>query len=198
MEKLRIIFDQDKCIGAGMCALEDPSHFRMVNDKAELINGERDKKNVFHLDLHPESAEDHEHIIVAGQSCPVNAIGVVNLHTGKELVTMELKTSDMKEIAAEYDDVKEWRMDPLGYFLIRVDHEKNVIEIGHCRDRNIVNVKIVGSDATFMFNTIIRNKLVGTFQHAAYLGKELQKAEIALKEHLEYVQDDPLDLKKKR
>ena len=33
-----------------------------------------------------------------------------------------------------------------------------------------------------------------TQEHAAYLGKELEKAEIALKLGKQYVQDDPLDL----
>ncbi len=44
-----------------------------------------------------------------------------------------------------------------------------------------------------VFNTIIRENLISSLQHAADLGAELQKAEIALKHGIRYVQDDPLD-----
>ena len=97
-------------------------------------------------------------------------------------------------IQAKYDRIKDWVMDPTGYFLIKIDKEKNQLEAGFCKKSNIVEKVIVGKTALEIFNTIIREKLVSTLQHAADLGAELQKAEIALKNNLEYVQDEPLDI----
>lgn len=196
MNKLRIVYDGAKCIGAGMCALEDPDHFVMNSEnKTELRNGQRHKHEVFHLDISTDDPKEVERIIVAARSCPVNAIGVVDLQNNLEIVSTDVAKADSKNVIASYDDNKEWRMDPLGYFLIRIDTEKQVIEAGHCHDRNIVDTHITGKDAREIFNTIIRLKLVGSLQHASYLGKELYKAELALKLKLKYVQDDELVFK---
>jgi len=104
---------------------------------------------------------------------------------------------DASVIEASYDRIKDWKMDPKGYFLIKVDREKKLIEVGYVQKDNRVEKIIVGKIAMEVFNTIIREELISLLQHAADLGAELQKAEIALKENIEYVQDDPLDFSKK-
>ena len=96
-------------------------------------------------------------------------------------------------IEAKYDRIKEWKMDPSGYFLIQVNREKNRLEAAFCKKANKVEKIIVGNTAMDVFNTIIRERLVSTLQHAADIGAELQKAEIALNQNIKYVQDDPLD-----
>jgi hypothetical protein len=106
----------------------------------------------------------------------------------------------MKTIKAKYNSRKEWKQDPKGYFLIRIN--KNLIEVAHVKNDNSNHPKvhpekatvIQGKTAEEIYNTIIREKLVSLKEHAAYLGSELQKAEIAMKNKLNYVQDDPLDL----
>lgn len=52
---------------------------------------------------------------------------------------------------------------------------------------------IAGSDAKSISDTVIRNNLVSRLDHAAYLGRELQKAEIALKLEKNYIQDSELN-----
>ena len=47
-----------------------------------------------------------------------------------------------------------------------------------------------------MQDQIVKNLNI-RMDHAAYLGRELQKAYIALKNNLEYVQDDELDFNNK-
>ena len=43
-----------------------------------------------------------------------------------------------------------------------------------------------------------KEELVSRFDHAAYLGRELQKAEVALKNRLEYTQDEEIVLRGKK
>jgi dihydropteroate synthase len=50
----------------------------------------------------------------------------------------------------------------------------------------------VGDEATEVYQTIVREKMVGKLEHAAYLGRELEKAEIALRLGRSYVQDEDL------
>jgi len=101
--------------------------------------------------------------------------------------------AEAEVIEAKYDRIKDWKMDPAGYFLIKINKDK--IEAAFCKAQNKVEKVIIGKTAMEVFNTIITEKLVSTLQHAADLGAELQKAEIAIKHGIEYVQDDPLDFK---
>jgi dihydropteroate synthase len=51
---------------------------------------------------------------------------------------------------------------------------------------------VKGKEVTEIYQTIIRERMVEKLDHAAYLGKELEKAELALKLGRAYVQDEDL------
>lgn len=89
-----------------------------------------------------------------------------------------------------------WKLDPKGYFLIRIQNSE--IEVGYCTVDNVLKKVITGKNAESVYETIVRNDLVSLWEHACYLGKELKKAEIAMKQGLEYVQDDPLVYEKEK
>ncbi len=95
-------------------------------------------------------------------------------------------------ISASYDSKREWRADPKGYFLIKPFPEKGKIGVRYMTYKKEPLLDIYGADAESIIQTIIREGLVSSLQHAAYLGHELQKAETALKLGLEFVQDDEL------
>jgi len=48
---------------------------------------------------------------------------------------------------------------------------------------------IEGTTARAIYNTIISNGWVTELSHAAYLGKELVKAELSLQHGIKYIQD---------
>ena len=59
-------------------------------------------------------------------------------------------------------------------------------------------MKVSGNKPIDIYQTILnKEKLDIRKDHASYLGRELQKAYLALKNNLEYVQDDELNLNKK-
>ena len=107
-----------------------------------------------------------------------------------------------KRITAKYHKIKDWIMDPKGYFLIMIDKEKKLLRVGYCKFRKLGNksvndmVSIVsGKTAIEIVNTLIRNKYISSLQHAADMGIELCKAELALRYKLDYIQDKDLELK---
>ena len=107
-----------------------------------------------------------------------------------------------KRITAEYHKIKDWVMDPKGYFLIVIDREKKLLRVGYCKFRKLGNkpvhdmVSIIsGKTAIEIVNTLIRNKYISSLQHAADMGIELCKAELALRYKLNYIQDKDLELK---
>ncbi len=88
-----------------------------------------------------------------------------------------------------------WHQDPRGYFLIRVNRKKGVIEVGFCEHGNVISVLITGKKPEEIYHAIFKEGLIVKFEHAAYLGKELTKAYFALKTGAKYVQDSELELK---
>ena len=101
-------------------------------------------------------------------------------------------TPDCKTITATHDNINDWKNDETGYYLIRL--KDNMIEAGLCKETGKVAILIKGTTAEDIYNTIIREDIVGTKQHAAYLGMELMKAEVCLKLRKNYVQDAPFKM----
>jgi len=85
-------------------------------------------------------------------------------------------------------------MDKKGIFKIAVDHiDGNLVALYLKDDQSEKPALIIkGKTAENVFSKIEELKLISRFDHAAYLGRELAKAEIALKNEKEYIQDRPL------
>ncbi len=85
----------------------------------------------------------------------------------------------------EAEESKEFVRDPKGDFRIWIWNGRIVCEHE--------SVTIVGRSAKEILDTVVRLDLVSRLDHAGYLGRELMKAEIALKLGKNYVQDEPLN-----
>jgi dihydropteroate synthase-like protein len=81
-----------------------------------------------------------------------------------------------------------YNSDKKGYFKILVDFDKGKIIAAH-HDGGYTKV-FEGSEAEPMIKHILKEGLVSNMEHAAYLGRELQKAELYLKMKKSYVQDE--------
>ena len=107
-----------------------------------------------------------------------------------------------KRITAKYHKIKDWVMDPKGYFLIAIDRKNNLLRVGYCKFTKLGNnpanemvAEIVGKTAIEIVNTLIKENYISSLQHAGDMGIELCKAELALKNNLDYIQDKDLSLK---
>ena len=193
---LRIEYNKGRCIGNGSCAVISPEHFELLDKKATLLNSKKVGKDIYSIKVKC-GKEESKGIIDAGIACPVNAIRVIDIKKGKELVSANVDESKAKEVIAMYDDAKEFVADGTKYFLIRLDRKNGNIEVGFCVVRNNIALKVIGKKPVEIYQTIInKEKTAISNDHAAYLGKELQKAYIALLNNLEYVQDEELDFGK--
>jgi len=106
---------------------------------------------------------------------------------------------EVEKIEAQ-EDIKV-RLDDKGFFVIFIDdeisveHYKNVDKGGRLEvETGDLNMIITGSDAKSICDTLIREDLISRLDHMAYVARELQKAEIALKNGLKYVQSEKLEL----
>lgn len=69
--KLKIVVDEDECIGDSLCCSEAPGTFEMEDDVAKVCS---------------PITDDRETIIEAAKACPVDAITIVDQETGEQLV----------------------------------------------------------------------------------------------------------------
>lgn len=190
--KIEIKLYLAKCIGTKACIFEIPEVFKFEDGKAYLNKPGKDETQVLVKEFNENEIKS---IVKAAESCPVNAISVKDLSINQYLCDPQVRVEEeVKIITSVYDDIKEFNMDSKGYFLIRINKEKGQIEVAFCRERNKIALTIVGKKPLDIYQTIIKEELISRMDHAAYLGRELQKAKIALDNDLNYVQDDELIL----
>mgnify|MGYP001573309898 CR=1 FL=1 len=195
--KLKVEYNKSRCIGNGSCAAIAPGYFELHGRKAELLNSNQDGRETYSIEV--DANETDANILTdAAIACPVNAIRVFDMEKNRDIVDVKVSGEDIKGIEAKYDDAKEFVLDKKGYFLIRLDRANKSIEVAFCNNKNKISLRIIGKNPLDIYYTIInKEKLSIRKDHAAYLGRELEKAYIALRHNLEYIQDDELDLNKK-
>ena len=81
------------------------------------------------------------------------------------------------------------QMDKAGYFVILPQPEKGIIIVEQYSYDDKLLRTIEGKDARSLYWTIIENNWVTQLSHAAYIGRELAKAELSIKHGFKYTQD---------
>ena len=106
-----------------------------------------------------------------------------------------------KKIIAKYDRIKDWVIDPKGYFLIDIDKKKKILKVGYCtinKKKKLISSNMIaevnGKTAIEVLNTLIKYNYISSLQHAGDMGIELCKAELAIKYNLNYIQDKELNI----
>ncbi len=102
-----------------------------------------------------------------------------------------------KNTPHEYRSAEKWRMDPKGYCVIKVFYARKEIGLRHYTKSGVLDLELRGDDSYEMVHYLIDNEHISSLQHAAYLGHELQKAQIAMRNRLYYNQDERIDFSQK-
>ncbi len=84
--------------------------------------------------------------------------------------------------------------DPAGYFVVYADHLRRSICLEHYRNDGVLDTVITGAAAAELYIPAIERGLVSRLDHAAYLGRELARAEAALASGENYLQDGAPEL----
>jgi len=110
------------------------------------------------------------------------------------------QSKEVPVIEADYDPDAGWTADPKAdenWFVIKVDRPQHRIVAEHYAgygDQTRQCCTIVGKTPESILGTIVKAGKVKGLYHAAYLGKELQKAAIALKKGVTYNQELEFDI----
>lgn len=79
--------------------------------------------------------------------------------------------------------------DPAGYFVVYVDRGRRLLSLEHYRTDGVLDAVIEGRAAAELYAPAIEKQMVTRLDHAAYLGRELARAEESLLTGEPYVQD---------
>ncbi len=80
-------------------------------------------------------------------------------------------------------------MDKAGYFVILPRADRNVIILEHYGYDNTLLRTVEGPSSRALYLMLVANGWVSELSHAAYLGKELARAEMSLQHGIKYIQD---------
>lgn len=80
-------------------------------------------------------------------------------------------------------------LDPSGFFIIYPKKEEGKIYLEHYRADGTLNEIIFGDDPVIIASTAIERGLLSRLDHAAYLGRELEKAYLSMCYGFQYTQD---------
>jgi len=80
-------------------------------------------------------------------------------------------------------------LDPKGYFVVFPDRERQSILVEHYTNDGVLTHIFTGERSDRIYATVIAHELISRLDHAAYLGRELARAEQALETGEPYVQD---------
>jgi ferredoxin/uncharacterized protein YuzE len=78
---IKVEVDADKCLGFGSCVIVSPDVFRLDERPGQGVFRSRAKLDV----LDEAGGKDFENLLMAAQSCPAQAITIVDRKTGKRI-----------------------------------------------------------------------------------------------------------------
>ena len=79
--------------------------------------------------------------------------------------------------------------DPAGYFVVYPDARRGRILVEHFTNAGVLDCVLEGTTPAALYASIVDRSLISRLDHAAYLGRELARAERALATGEPYVQD---------
>jgi ferredoxin len=78
---MKVEVDADKCLGFGSCVIVAPDVFRLDERPGKGVFRSQAKLDV----LDQAGGKDFENLLIAAQSCPTQAITIIDRKTGKRV-----------------------------------------------------------------------------------------------------------------
>jgi tetrahydromethanopterin S-methyltransferase subunit A len=170
-------------------------HKKGISEKGKIISAKG--KRPFLKNVTPEQIN-----LFRSQVEIVNLIGSTSLDEIKNVITVyhtkhkppfsknTVTVSTNKIITAQ--NPERLVLDKKGFFVIIPQKDENKIYVEYYSNNGKLLHTIEGTDVASIYYTIIEKGFISKLDHAAYLGKELTKAEYYLKYDIPFIQDKAL------
>jgi tetrahydromethanopterin S-methyltransferase subunit A len=123
-------------------------------------------------------ATDLDRVMTAVRACAARQLGPAPPFVSDTLLTLTTGHLPFRMVP-----------DPAGYFVIYVDRARHRLSLEHYRNDGLLDTIIEGGTAAEVYTPAIERSLLSRLDHAAYLGRELARAEHALRIDEPYIQD---------
>lgn len=80
-------------------------------------------------------------------------------------------------------------LDPAGYFVVYPEPRRNALVLEHYTNQGVLDAVLEGQTAGALYHATITRRIISRLDHAAYLGRELARAERSLETGEAYIQD---------
>lgn len=174
---------KERGVDANMRVLESAS-WRPVLKNLTLLQVARFRERVEQINL--IGATQPDRILAAVRECAVKPAPAVSSSL------LEADSSCGPLAGVEYIHAKapkQLHLDRAGFFIILPQPQKGLIVCEHYENNGRLVHVIQGRQAAVIAATVVERRFVTQLDHAAYLGRELQKAEAALSGGVAYEQD---------
>ena len=183
---------------------EPPKHLTGATFFALFANGiDADKKITGSPGMRPvlPNTSSDEVAQFRSQVTPIDMIGETDIEVIIDKVTelsrnsdspggeiIQPEESDTRELVlAQWHDPNRIKLDKAGYFVINPEAGRMLVEHYDYKERLLRTIE--GETARDLYLTMIENGWVSRLDHAAYLGKELARAEATLQSGEDFRQD---------
>jgi tetrahydromethanopterin S-methyltransferase subunit A len=177
---------KERGVDADMRVLESAS-WRPILKNLTLLDVAQFRQQIEEVNL--ISITDIEGILDAVRDCshrPVRAFPAVP----DEAAGRKDALASVEHIPAKAP--KQLRLDRAGFFIVLPQPQKRLIVCEHYENNGRLAHVIEGRHAALIASTVVERGFVTQLDHAAYLGRELAKAEAALADGITYEQDAAL------
>lgn len=127
---------------------------------------------------------------LVGQEDPVAVLEVIQQLASRNTPAFgEIMAKATVVETFEAENTQPLVLDENGYFVIDADMNQQEIRVEHYSGAGLLDKVVKGKDVSAIYMTAIREGMLSRLDHAAYLGKELTRAAVALAGGKGYVQD---------
>lgn len=130
-----------------------------------------------------------ELVPMIGEESPNRVAGQIRACAERNLGTFPHPFKDMTVERIEAPEPKRLTLDKAGYFVVYPDTRARRLVVEHYTNPGVLDCVLEGASAGALYTEAIERQLLTRLDHAAYLGRELARAETSLLDGTPFVQD---------
>lgn len=163
-----------------------------VDDKMRIIDAKGKRPLLKNLDTtHIEAFRRQVRLIeCVGETDITSLAGLITEAAANDPGPFEGVIGDIVPLTIEtVAEPERLVLDPKGYFIVYPDRLQNRLVLEHYSNKGVLSRMFAATSPAALYATVVEAGLISRLDHAAYLGRELARAEHALQTGEDYVQD---------
>jgi len=163
-----------------------------VNDKMRIVEAKGKRPLLKNLGpTHIEAFRNQVQLVERiGETDIASLLGLISETAASDSGPFEGATADIVPLSIEpVSEPERLVLDPKGYFIVYPDRLQNRLVLEHYSNKGVLSRMFAATSSAAIYGAVVEAELISRLDHAAYLGRELARAERALQTGEDYTQD---------